>query len=64
MEFMSWIKVALEMVLILALFKVLYWIDYIITKKLYDHYLKKSASLEVQEQELLNRLNAKETQGK
>lgn len=64
MGFMSWIKVALEMVLILALLKVLYWIDYIITQKLYDHYLKKSARLGVQEQELLNRLNAKETQGK
>lgn len=59
MEIMSWIKVALEMVLILALLKALYWIDYIVTEKLYDHYLKKSDRLDVQEQELLNRLHEK-----
>lgn len=59
MEIMSWIKVALEMVLILALFKVLYLTYYIITKKLYDHYLKKSTLLEGQEQALLNRLHEK-----
>ncbi len=60
----SWKNVFILLAVCAVIFTLLTIIEIYVEKKIRAYYLKKSRQLEAEEHELLNRLNAKETQGK